>query len=309
MKVYMDPRLENDYGLYLGFLRELLGRGLLQWTLRPAEFVAFFCVSKKHNKQRLIVDARRSNQHFRPPPGVALAGPELFAAIDHTDAPLYAAETDVEHCFYKFRIQESLGRFFALKGVRAADFDVAHVNGQPVHPSTTIFPCLSVLPMGFTWSLALVQMANEWQVELALRGERSLRLSADAGGCSVPTDGGVVYYVYVDNIGVVGRDTEEVNRCVGKVADHLNSLGLTCHPPSEASDRMETLGVESSSGGTSAASGPLHGVFGGFVPRSPGPFVAAASAVASWRSCWATARTSHFYGVQRCAPSMDATAP
>ena len=79
VKPYMDPVLARNHGKYVGFIWDLLRRGVLQWTLRPAEFVGLFFVPKKGSSLRLIVDARASNTHFQNPPGVVMAGPEVFA--------------------------------------------------------------------------------------------------------------------------------------------------------------------------------------------------------------------------------------
>ena len=62
---------------YMGFLKELFKRGLLQWTTRPVDFVALFFVPKKQDMLRLIVDARRPNGRFKTHLGVVLGGAEF----------------------------------------------------------------------------------------------------------------------------------------------------------------------------------------------------------------------------------------
>eukprot|EP00959_Pyramimonas_sp_CCMP1952_P322662 6752091-Pyramimonas_sp.AAC.1 len=48
-------------------------RGMLDFTLEPRENVGVFCARKKgRERQRLILDARRSNQRFKRPPSVDL---------------------------------------------------------------------------------------------------------------------------------------------------------------------------------------------------------------------------------------------
>eukprot|EP00974_Lingulodinium_polyedra_P049384 4746729-Lingulodinium_polyedra.AAC.1 len=84
---YMDPVLGRNRSVYADFIRELRKRFLVQWTLEPQEFCGLFFVKKKGDKQRMIVDARRSNMRFKPPPGVALASPESFARLEAEDAP------------------------------------------------------------------------------------------------------------------------------------------------------------------------------------------------------------------------------
>eukprot|EP00959_Pyramimonas_sp_CCMP1952_P171478 3583110-Pyramimonas_sp.AAC.1 len=67
-RLYMDPVLKRNSKSYRTFLRDLAGRGLLGVTTRPAESVGLFFVAKSNGAQRMIIDARRSNGHFRTPP-------------------------------------------------------------------------------------------------------------------------------------------------------------------------------------------------------------------------------------------------
>ena len=80
---YCDPVLVNRKTVYVSFLKDLMSRGLLDFTLDPIESVGIFCVWKKgREKQRLILDARRSNQWFRRPPSVDLISAEGLSGIE-----------------------------------------------------------------------------------------------------------------------------------------------------------------------------------------------------------------------------------
>ena len=95
-----------------------------------------FSVRKSSGGLRLTLDARRSNAHFLPSPGVRLLSSEGFGRIEiallggvnmNSEAgaellnefSIAIATTDVRDCFHRFRMPLSLSRFFCLKTVRA----------------------------------------------------------------------------------------------------------------------------------------------------------------------------------------------
>ena len=64
---YFDPVLVHRGRTFLELVRLLARRGMVRFTLEPKEKVGLFAVRKDDGlKQRLIVDARRSNLRFRP---------------------------------------------------------------------------------------------------------------------------------------------------------------------------------------------------------------------------------------------------
>ena len=78
---YMDPVLRRHPKQYKQFVLDLLGRGMLHLTLQQEEVAAFF-VKKKNGLLRLIIDARRTNERFREPPGVQLCTSEGLSRIE-----------------------------------------------------------------------------------------------------------------------------------------------------------------------------------------------------------------------------------
>ena len=74
---YFDPVLVHRRRTYLELVRLLVRRGVVRFTLEPKEKVGLFAVRKADGlKQRLIVDAPRSNLRFRPCPNVNLISSE-----------------------------------------------------------------------------------------------------------------------------------------------------------------------------------------------------------------------------------------
>ena len=101
VKPYMDRILEKNHVKYVGFLKELFERGLLQWTIRPVDLVALFFVHKKQDMLRFILDVRRPNGRVKTPPGVVLAGAESFANLEvEGHSELWSSDTDIENCFF-----------------------------------------------------------------------------------------------------------------------------------------------------------------------------------------------------------------
>ena len=68
---------------YLELIRLLARRWMVRFTLEPKERVGLFAVRKDGGwKQKLIVDARRSDLRFRPCPNVELFSSESFSKLE-----------------------------------------------------------------------------------------------------------------------------------------------------------------------------------------------------------------------------------
>ena len=82
LEPYFDPVLVRRRRTYLELVRLLARRGMVRFTLEPKEKVGLFAVRQDDGlKQRLIVDARRSNLRFRPCPSVNPFSSEGFARL------------------------------------------------------------------------------------------------------------------------------------------------------------------------------------------------------------------------------------
>ena len=127
-------------------------------------------VRKKDGRLRLVVDARRANHFCHRPPRTELASTAaVIETMSHerdvSSGPnqpvddLYFSSQDVSDCFYKFGIPESLQKMFALRNIRAKELGTTELDGRPVSGETFLTPFLTVLPMGFSWSLHFTQQA------------------------------------------------------------------------------------------------------------------------------------------------------
>lgn len=87
---------------------------------------------------------------------------------------MYGGSIDVKDCFCRLRIRRSLPDYFALPPIRADAVGQRSATGW-------VWPCLSVLAMGFSWSFLLAQKINEAEVG---------RASALGGHCVANDSGG-----------------------------------------------------------------------------------------------------------------------
>ena len=100
----------------------------MRFTLEPKEKVCLFAVRKDGGlKQRLIVDAQRSNLRFRPCPNVSLLSSEAFSKLE-VDPDLMPAAwfgiTDMKDCSHIMWIPEWLSDFFSLLPVTAKEVGI-----------------------------------------------------------------------------------------------------------------------------------------------------------------------------------------
>ena len=150
----------------------------------------------------------------------------------------YMAKVDVDNCFYRLLIDHDLGRFFCLPPIRASEAGLYLVRGKVGDVSDLVWPHLSVLPMGFSWSLFIAQEINAATVACSniLPDARFLTAPGVAGRIEKETD--CVYYVYVDNIGVISGSRETARLAISEAADCLNQVGLICHAVDGAGQRI-----------------------------------------------------------------------
>ncbi|CAE7354645.1 unnamed protein product [Symbiodinium sp. CCMP2592] len=174
MKPYNDPKMRHR-GFYREFLLRLQGCGILTFSHRARGRVGAFTVSKKPKvidgqrflRQRLILDCRQVNFQFRPPPLTELGSLAALCEIEIGQGEtMYIGGADIADCFYGCRLPAGMESFFCfkedltVKEARALFQDLPEwVNDLDEH--SIVSPCLSVLPMGFSWSFYIVQQLHE----------------------------------------------------------------------------------------------------------------------------------------------------
>ena len=143
---FSDP-LTRQGRVYHQFLRKLHDSHLIDYSTAPGkERIAFFCVTKKSGKLRLIVDARRSNCHFAEPDHTSLTTGEGLGALEFQRGDCVTlAQADLKDAFYHLSMPGDLRDYFALTPVRAGDVGLKFLNGQKLKANQRITPRLAVV--------------------------------------------------------------------------------------------------------------------------------------------------------------------
>ena len=246
---HLDPVLEHDTVLYHRFISELFSCNLIHFTENPRVQIGAFVVTKKNGKQRLIVDARRANRLFRRPPCTLLGSAETWGRLEaDSDQTVFVAQEDVKDYFYRLGISKELGEFFSLPEIDPHLFkqvhgslpaELAKVIDQHACP---IYPCMAVLPMGFSWAFHLAHQAHVHIASSAIPHagiikDRTPQLSSDISGSST------ALLIYADNNNHVGVSKAQVRRDQDAVMKALHARGLDMQDVTEAASLSESLGV------------------------------------------------------------------
>ena len=236
---YVDPLIKNCPRRYAAFCKRLQDSGLVEFRETYKEQVGVFTVWKKSGKQRLVIDARLANMRFEEPETVHLATGSTFAAIEVDPGPaIEVGGVDIADAFYHIELIEDLREFFALPGIRASDVGVTKCGGKHVPGHQKVFPCLKVVPMGWTHALWICQMAHQFVVDMNPYVDPTLRCVDHR---PVPLMRDYIHTQYVDNFVAFSQNHGRAKDLAEKIGQDLNRHMLPTHEV-EAEVGMETLG-------------------------------------------------------------------
>ena len=156
---------------------------------------------------------------------------------------LFIAQADVMNCFYKVLLPEWLQPYFGLDPVslrEASDLGFAlpcPQEGRTVDPQ--LFPCMTVLPMGWSWAFWVIQHLHETICER--QGfVSSRRLVAAWPAPQLST--GAVALPYCDNLTILGTDAAEVQAGIDLMCKGFQDKGFALHEISPAQVQAGMLG-------------------------------------------------------------------
>lgn len=249
---YLDPQLANHPRKYHQFIADLYLAKLISFTVTPKVQVGAFVVTKKGNKQRLIIDARRTNKLFRTPPTTILGSMEAWGRleVDGDENELFLAQEDVKDFFYRLGICKQLGEYFSLPKVDGKMLqeclgflpeEFLHLSDQHHAP---VYPHLSVLPMGFSWAFHLAHESHCHLSRLCLPETpmlRDRRVAPVLGERSGQHRSGML--VYADNCNHFSIDRDLVNYEQVIMRETLHANNLDTHDVMEGSNLAESLGI------------------------------------------------------------------
>ncbi|CAE7265927.1 AMY1.1 [Symbiodinium sp. CCMP2592] len=253
MRPYNDPSLHNRAG-YLRFLKHLRQCGILGFSSCVRGRVGAFTVSKKDKivngvkvkRQRLVLDCRQVNLQFRTPPHVELGSLSAVTELElGQDQYLFTSGSDIQDCFYACFLPKGLEEFFCLASDISPEeaVEVFGENAADFVSAPRISPCITVLPMGFSWSFYLVQKLHEGACLDALRIPRS-NLILDGYPAPDVSGDSVLSMPYCDNVHCMATSAEACNQGKDGICDRLADMGFTLHEHEAASLVFPTLGGE-----------------------------------------------------------------
>ena len=132
--------------------------------------------------------------------------------------PMYLGMADVDNCFHRIRISESLRQFFVLP----SDFSTRELGlvgtmykGSVLTAASRVRLCCASLPMGFGWSMYFAQKINEARMQETTALAKSTLIN-DSSGAVVFEQGSpnIFHFVYVDNLNVIAVDEQQVLKVI-----------------------------------------------------------------------------------------------
>ncbi|CAE7560259.1 UPF1 [Symbiodinium sp. CCMP2592] len=250
--MYTDPLLEGGGRKYHGFVADLVQSQLVGFTAKPKSQVGVFVVTKKNQKQRLILDARRTNKLFRTPPTTRLGSMDSWARVGIGEGDqMFVSQEDVKDFFYRLGIGQDLGEYFSLPPIDAKMLqdELGYLPAEAAKLQdagcTEIFPYMCVLPMGFSWAFHLAHEARAELSRRTLPRVAQVRDREPAPLLGRAVTGGIheASLIYADNHNHLGINKEEVDRAQTDMIAALHSKGLDTHDLVESTTLCESLGV------------------------------------------------------------------
>ena len=129
---------------------------------------------------------------------------------------------------------------FCLPGGYASEFGVSEIDGVPCKADDWIWPACACLPMGFAWSVFLAQDVALTQVLLIGRFDESDVLHDMSSDVTLDRPR---VFVYIDNVGIIGKCKKEVSSLIHAVRSRLEERGLETHEFEDASFQQDVSGI------------------------------------------------------------------
>lgn len=237
-RCFHDPSFRDPL-VWAGFVFELHRSSLIHFTMSPRVQVGIFFVSKKNNRLRMIIDARRTNALFKPPPTTALASIEAFARLDLSPDELTGvsqnfcvSQEDVKDFFYRLKISPELGDYFSLPPVdlqllvneyRKQQLPVPADVSSLALTQGSACPCMTVLPMGFSWAFHLAHMSHEFLAGQAVAESELIR---DKQPTPPLPKSRSLLLIYADNASHIAESASVSSASRARLSALLNRIGL-----------------------------------------------------------------------------------
>ncbi|CAE8711223.1 unnamed protein product, partial [Polarella glacialis] len=166
-------RVVRDAAIDPKILSDVVGSDGIKFCRGPREYVI------KSEGTLLVFDCRLTNAYHRASPTTNLASGSAFSNLDLSDENLdtvlhekegnviemSVSSLDLTDSFYQFTWEEVASWFALDYETTAGEFGVSEVYDDelaclvPASPDQQLWPCIRVLPMGWSWSLSFCHTA------------------------------------------------------------------------------------------------------------------------------------------------------
>jgi len=222
---------------YPKLLEELYTRGMLTFREEVEVVNGLFAVPKNDTLQRLIADLRRANFLMVEAEKVELVGPDTIARVQvQQGVHLRQATRDIRDFYHRLLLPEWLWPFFAWPAVALSKVPFARdAHGKAASPERALFPCLTVLPMGWSHSVLLAQRVHERVIHhsLGLRRQDQILSSNDL----VLRKGRLLYMIFIDDTWWVSEADEQSSSMLDNTVDRYEHALDAAGFPDKASKR------------------------------------------------------------------------
>jgi hypothetical protein len=182
------PAMGVAPGEYHGIIMKAVAAGVCELRATPAESIqGLFGVFKSEELARVILDCRLANLLCRTPPNPRLPLIEVLRMLGVAPgSKLYCAILDLANYYHSIIMPEEWRDMFGLPPVV--------VDGVAVHPRWV------TLPMGFSFSVYLAQLAHVHQLELKSAAFREAHRLVGALVPRLIGEGEVASEPYIDDL-------------------------------------------------------------------------------------------------------------
>jgi len=208
----------RDHNEYAKLIRRMYDAGMVTFDHKPKCINSLFTVDKDGKSERLIIDARRANSMFRPPPSVFLPSPDVLShlVIDES-SQLFIGTDDLDNFYHRIKLPTKWVPYFGLPRVKASNVGLSDLFGD-----IYLHPCCLTLPMGFSHSVFLAQSAHEHLIYTYTPLLWEDRISKD-NDFNVNR---IRHSVYIDDITFFGYDPHELSLIQQRYASVMTHFGL-----------------------------------------------------------------------------------